>query len=172
MMNIRKTIENLSKDNFYADTSVYVSKLNDDSKLVFLSEKYCNGFDDDYFKLVEAALNDNGIFINLVILDCHEGEECEKITIGDDFDSWDFLLKSKSKNLLLTVPVDISYQLNAFIAYGVFVSKSSDGLEIEFGMEFDDEFHPFIDDDIENRYSIKNPINKYARELMGNEIID
>ena len=43
---------------------------------------------------------------------------------------------------------------------------------IEFGMEFDDEFHPFIDDDIENRYSIKNPINKYARELMGNEIID
>ena len=36
-MNVRKTIENLSKDNFYADTSAYVSKLNEDSKLEFIS---------------------------------------------------------------------------------------------------------------------------------------
>jgi len=122
--------------------------------------------DDDYFKLVEDAVKDNGIFINLVIMDYWDGEECSKIIIGDDFDSWDFLLKSKTRNLLLTVPVDISYQLNEFINYGIFVSKTPDGLEIEFGMEDDEEFHPFIEDDVEMKYSIKNPINMYALEMM------
>jgi len=171
-MNIRKTIENISKDNFYADADTYVSRLNNDFKLEFLSNEYWDGLDDGYFKLVDEALDDNGIFITLVILDYYDGEYCEKIIVGDDFNSWNFLLKSKSKNLLLTVPVDISYQLNDFIAYGVFVSKASNGLDIEFGMEFDEEFHPFADEDIETRYSIKNPINRYSLELMKKEIID
>ena len=46
-------------------------------------------------KLIEDAVKDNGIFINLVIMDYWDGEECSKIIIGDDFDSWDFLLKSR-----------------------------------------------------------------------------
>ena len=172
-MNVRKTIENLSEDNFYADTSAYVSKLNEDSKLEFISNDWWNGLDDDYFKLVDDALDDRGIFINLVILDDYDGEECEKIIIGDDEDSWDFLLVSKTRNLLLTVPVDISYQLNGLICYGVFVLKTPDGLDIEFGMECDDEeFYPFVDDEIDIKNSINNIINRYALEMMGNEIID
>ena len=170
-MNIRKTIENLVMDNFYQDTSTYVSRLNDDSKLEFVSEDWWDGLDDDYFKLVDGALNDKGIFINLVIMDYWDDEECEKIIIGDDFNTWDFQLKSKTRNLLLTVPVDISYQLNTFIAYGVFVTNT-DGLTIEFGMEDDEKFHPFSDEEIENRYSIKNPLNKHALEMMRNEIIE
>lgn len=170
-MNIRKTIERLVEDNFYADTSVYVSKLNDDFKLEFISKNHSDELDDDYFKLVDDALDDNGIFITLVILDYYDGEDCEKITIGDDFNTWDFLLKSKTKNLLLTVPTDISYQLNDFIAYGIFISKTPEGLDIEFGMEDDEEFYPFIDDEIDIKYSIRNPINKYAYELMKNEIV-
>ena len=171
-MNIRKTIENLVTDNFYKDARVYVSRLNDDFKLECVGEDYWDGLDDDYFKLVDEALDDNGIFINLVILDYYDGEECEKITVGDDFDSWDFLLKSKTKNLLLTVPVDISYQFNNLINYGVFVSKNINGLDMEFGMEDDGTFYPFIDGEEDIKYSIKNPINKYALELMKNEIID
>lgn len=170
-MNVRKTIENLAGDNFYADADTYVSKLNYDFKLEFISEDHWDGLDDDYFKLVDDALDDNGIFITLAILDYYDGEDCEKITIGDTFDTWDFLIKSKCKNLLLTVPTDISYRLNEFIAYGVFVSKTPNGFDIEFGMEDDDEFYPFIDDEIDIKYSIRNPINKYAYELMKNEII-
>lgn len=170
-MNIRKTIEKNAEDNFYADTNTYVSKLNENFKLEFISEDYWDGLDDDYFKLVDDALDNNGIFITLVILDYYDGEDCEKITIYDTFDSWDFLLKSKTKNLLLTVPTDISYMLNDFISYGILITKTSEGLDIEFGMEDDEEFYPFIDDEIDIKYSMRNPINKYAYELMKNEII-
>ena len=171
-MNIRKTIENLVTDNFYKDTGVYVSRLTDDFKLDFVCEDYWDGLDDDYFKLVDEALDDNGIFINLVILDYYDGEECEKIIIGNEFNSWDFLLKSKSRNLLLTVQTDIAYSLNDLVCYGVFVSKTLNGLDIEFGMEDDETFYPFIDDEIDIKYSIKNPINKYALEMMRDEIYD
>ena len=57
--------------------------------------------DDDYFKLVEDAVKDNGIFINLVIMDYWDGEECSKIIIGDDFDSTkchaDLMIVTKDK---------------------------------------------------------------------------